>query len=162
MSLFNKKETTVEESTAMVTTPAKTAKSSSDVISSVISTDMKITGEINFKGKARIDGFVEGNINGDNLILSESGKIKGDIQLTTLVCHGAIEGNVKAQQVTAHSSGSIKGNLIATSLTVESGATLQGEVSSSQPQSQTSAPSISPTASVAKKEGAEKKEGTIS
>ena len=119
---------------------------------------MKITGEINFKGKARIDGFVEGNIHGDNLILSESGKIKGDVELTTLVCHGSVEGNVKAQQVTAHSSGSVKGNLVATSLTVESGATLQGEVSSSQPQSQTKAPSISPSATVPKKVEPEKKE----
>lgn len=162
MSLFNKKESTDKETTVMATTPVKAAKSSSDVISSVISTDMKITGEVSFKGKARIDGYVEGNINGDNLILSESGKVKGDVHLTTLICHGSVEGNVKAQQVTAHSSSSIKGNLVATSLTVESGATLQGEVSSSQPQSQPKASPIASTASPTQKAEAAKKEETKS
>lgn len=140
---------------------AKPTKASGDVISSVISTDMKISGEINFKGKARIDGLVEGNIHGDSLVLSESGEVKGDMELATLICHGGIEGNVKAQQVTAHSSASIKGNLVATSLTVESGARLNGEVSSSQPQQQAKAPSIGPGATVAKKDP-EKKEAAKS
>lgn len=137
MSLFSKEDSSSQQTTVK---PVKNVKASGDVISSIISTDMRVTGEINFKGKARLDGIVEGNINGDHLILSESGKVNGDIELVTLICHGSIEGNVKAQQVTAHATSSIKGNLIATSLTVESGAKLNGEVSSSsqiQPQPKT-------------------------
>lgn len=152
MTLFNKKDSDSQETATMNTKTAKPAKVSGDVISSVISTDMKITGEIAFKGKARIDGFVDGNIKGDSLVLSESGKVKGDLELATLVCHGSIEGNVKAQQVTAHASSSITGNLVATSLTVESGAKLQGEVSSSQPQAQPKTPSITAGAALPKTE----------
>lgn len=117
--------------TAKPVMPVKPAKASGDVISSIISNDMKITGEVSFKGKARIDGIVEGNVLGDHLVLSESGKVIGDLELATLICHGSVEGNVKAQQVTAHSSSSLRGNLVAQSLTVESGAQLNGEVSSS-------------------------------
>ena len=157
MTLFNKKDSDEKGTTGMAAKTVKPAKVSGDIISSVISTDMKITGEINFKGKARIDGFVEGNIKGDNLILSESGEVKGDMELTTLICHGSIVGNVKAKQVTAHSSASVRGNLVATSLTVESGAKLNGEVSSSQPQQQPKAPSIAATATLPKTEP-EKKE----
>ena len=153
MTLFNKKDSEGQEKNVKTAATIKPSKVSGDVISSVISTDMKITGEINFKGKARIDGFVEGNIRGDNLILSEAGKVKGDMELATLICHGSIEGNVKAQKVTAHSSSSVRGNLVATSLTVESGAKLNGEVSSSQQQSQQpKAPSISATAALPKAE----------
>ncbi len=140
MSLFNKKDTEPQNmSTVAAVKPVKAAKTSGDVISSIISNDMKVTGELSFKGKARIDGIVEGNVNGDHLVLSESGKVLGDLNLTTLICHGSVEGNIKAQQVTAHSTSSLRGNLVASSLTVESGAQLNGEVSSSSQPQQTSA-----------------------
>ncbi len=112
--------------TSKVTAPAT---GGSGVISSVISKDMRVTGEISFKGKARIDGLVEGNVKGEHLVLSETATIRGDLELTSLICHGTIEGNVKAQQVTVHSTASLQGNLTAGSLTVESGAGLSGEVS---------------------------------
>jgi len=158
MSLFNKKESEEQEVAAQPVKPVKTMKTAGDVISSIISQDMGVKGELNFKGKARVDGVVEGNIKGEHLILSESGKVIGDLELITLICHGAIEGNVKAQQVTAHSSSSLRGNLIANSLTVEAGARLNGEVSSSQPQSQSSMQPKSPAVSVPPKTEPEKKE----
>ncbi len=36
---------------------------------------MTIKGEISLKGKRRIDGTINGNIDGEHLILSETGKI---------------------------------------------------------------------------------------
>ncbi len=152
MALFNKEDSSSQQTTVK---SVKKVKPSGDVISSIISTDMRVSGEMSFKGKARVDGVIEGNIKGEHLVLSESGKVIGDAELVTLICHGSIEGNVKAQKVTAHASSSIKGNLIATSLTVESGAQLNGEVSSSsQPQQQSKAQPV-PTAP---KPGQEKKD----
>ena len=161
MALFNKKDVTPPQEQTMIKTD-KTTKTSDDVISSIISNDMRVTGEMIFKGKARLDGVVEGNVKGEHLVLSESGKVIGDLELVTLICHGSIEGNVKAQKVTAHSNSSIKGNLIATSLTVESGAKLNGEVSSSsqpqaQPQTQTPL-KTQPVSVPPQKAGPEKKE----
>ncbi len=141
MSLFSKDDSSNQQASVKT---QKSAKSSGDVISSIISNDMRLTGEMNFKGKARVDGIVDGNIKGEHLILSESGKVNGDLELESLICHGSIEGNVKAQKVTAHSSSSLRGNLVATSLTVESGAQLNGEVSSSTRSSQQ--PSAAPVA----------------
>lgn len=112
---------------------------SKDVISSIISQEMQITGEISFSGKARIDGTLEGNLTGEYLILSEVGKIKGDLQLEALVCHGQIEGNIYAKVVTIHATASIKGKLIAESLTVEPGAVLSGEISAADKGKLTSA-----------------------
>ena len=153
MSLFNKEDSASQPTTIK---SVKNVKTSGDVISSIISTDMQVTGEMSFKGKARVDGVVEGNIKGEHLVLSESGKVHGDIELVTLICHGSIEGNVKAQKVTAHASSSIKGNLVATSLTVESGAQLNGEVSSSsqaqQKQQQQQQPKPQPVMTAPKSE----------
>ncbi len=107
---------------------------SSEAISSVISKDMRIIGKLNFTGKARIDGTIEGNIKGEHLILSKSGKVHGDIELLCLVCHGSFVGIFSALGVTIHTSANLHGNLAAENLSVEPGANLNGEISSaSQP-----------------------------
>ncbi len=108
MAIFNKKDDLAQEA----------VKASKEAISAIISKDMQINGEIHFKGKARIDGTVEGNIRGEYLVLSESGKIIGDMELDSLLCHGHIEGNINAKLVTAQSSAVIIGKLIAANLTV--------------------------------------------
>lgn len=103
-------------------------KASKEAISSIISKEMTLTGEITFRGKARIDGTIDGNVKGEYLVLSESGTIKGDLELGSLICHGRVQGNIKAKLVTVHSSSAIHGKLEAESLTVEPGAALSGEI----------------------------------
>lgn len=103
-------------------------KAESETISSIIDKTMSVTGEINFKGKTRIDGTIKGNISGEYLILSESGKIVGNIQVSSFICHGSIHGDIKANLVTARKGCAIHGKMEAGSLTVEPGATIDGEV----------------------------------
>lgn len=103
-------------------------KVESEAISSIIDKSMTITGEISFKGKARIDGTINGNIVGEHLIVSETGKVAGDITVSSFNCYGTLEGNTKAEMFTARKDCSIIGKLEAASLTVEPGATLQGEI----------------------------------
>ena len=118
MGLFNQKDDFEQQS----------EQADKEVISSIIDANMVMKGELIFQGKARIDGKVEGNIKGEHLILSESGKITGDIQVTTFVCHGTLEGNIKASLVTARKNCSIHGRIESNSLTVEPGAGLDGEM----------------------------------
>ncbi len=99
-----------------------------EAISSIIDKNMTIKGEISFKGKARIDGTINGNIEGEHLILSESGRINGDIVVSSFNCYGHIEGNIQANMITARKSCSITGKLEAGSLTVEPGAAMKGEI----------------------------------
>ncbi|RUM42039.1 MAG: polymer-forming cytoskeletal protein [Desulfobulbus sp.] len=108
------------------TTPAATGMN--EPISSILSEDMLITGEIRFKGKTRIDGHIDGDIYGDYLVLSETGKITGDVQISTMICHGTIKGNVTAETFIAQATSIIHGTVTAANLTVESGAALNGEI----------------------------------
>lgn len=124
MAIFNKKDDLEQEA----------GRVSKEAISCIISKDMQISGEIKFKGKARIDGTIEGNILGDYLVLSETGRINGDMELGALICHGVIEGNIQSKLVTAHKTAVIQGKLTAGSLTVEPGAVLEGEISASSKQ----------------------------
>lgn len=134
MPLFNKKNNLNQES----------IKASKEVITSILSKDMQISGEIRFKGKTRIDGLVEGNMKGEHLILSETGKIIGDIDVDSLICHGTIEGNINSKMVTAHPTAIIHGMLVATNLTVESGASLNGEIKATKPQTEKSTKTSQP------------------
>ncbi len=103
-------------------------KVDSEAISSIIDKSMTITGEMFFKGKARIDGTINGNIDGEHLILSETGEVVGDITVASFNCYGSLEGNVKATMLTARKNCSIHGKLEAGNLTVEPGASIEGEI----------------------------------
>lgn len=133
MALFNKK-TDLQQ---------KASRAAEGAITSILSKDMQVTGEIQFKGKARIDGCIDGNVKGEYLVLSETGKIIGDVDVDSLVCHGTIEGNINCQLVTAHPTASIHGILEAANLTVESGASLNGEIKAIQNQSKKTPPPAS-------------------
>jgi cytoskeletal protein CcmA (bactofilin family) len=116
--MFSKKDSFVQEN----------ERAEKEAISSIIDTKMVIKGELLFEGKARIDGSIEGNIKGEHLILSEGGKITGDVQVSTFVCHGALEGNIKASMLTARKTSRIHGSIQSNNLIVEPGARLEGEV----------------------------------
>ena len=118
-------------------------KAENETISSVIDKSMSVSGEMSFKGKTRIDGTINGNVNGEHLILSESGKIVGDIKVSSFICHGYLEGNIISKLVTARKGCSIIGKLEAGSLTVEPGATLDGEVRAAAGKGQAAAPETS-------------------
>ncbi|WP_051309351.1 bactofilin family protein [Desulfogranum japonicum] len=127
MGIFKNKENDSPSSVPAASQPKVSVNK--EVISSVIAEQMEITGELRFKGKARIDGQLHGNLHGEALVLSKSGRVDGDMILESLICHGKVTGNITAKVVTVHSSACIKGKLIAESLTVEPGALLSGEIS---------------------------------
>ncbi len=103
-------------------------KVENEAISSIIDKSMTVRGEISFKGKARIDGVINGNIEGEHLVLSETGKVIGDISVSSLNCYGSLEGNITANILTARKNCAIHGKLIAESLTVEPGAAIEGDI----------------------------------
>jgi len=119
MGIFGKKGTALEK---------EMQKADGEAISSIIDKNMNITGEISFKGKVMIDGLITGNITGDHLILSKSGKVHGDIKVSSFTCHGELIGNIQATIATARKGCSIRSKPEAGSLTVEPGALLEGEI----------------------------------
>ncbi|WP_240744164.1 polymer-forming cytoskeletal protein [Desulfopila sp. IMCC35006] len=104
-----------------------------EAIASIIDKNMTLTGEVLFQGKARIDGTITGDINGEHLILSETGKVIGDITVSSFNCYGSLEGNIKTNMLIARKSCSIQGKLEAGNLTVEPGACIQGEILAATP-----------------------------
>lgn len=97
---------------------------------SVIGKGMSLTGNVSFKGRLRLDGNVEGNIDGEHLILGATGKVVGDVNAANMVCHGHVEGNVDAKKLHVMQGGTITGKVETADLSVDSGALLNGEIKS--------------------------------
>ena len=119
MSIFSEKKET-------------SAVSKNSPISSIIGQDMTLTGDLVFSSKIQIDGKIIGNLNGDTLVLSATGKIEGDIEAKSITCYGQIDGDIKAGVLFLKKTGVINGRVETSDLSVESGGILSGEIKSSQ------------------------------
>jgi cytoskeletal protein CcmA (bactofilin family) len=97
---------------------------------SILATEMSVLGNITFKGSLRLDGKVEGNVKGEQLILGITGRVIGDIDAADVVCHGHVEGNVTAKKLYVMKGSTISGSVDTPDLSVESGAQLNGEIKS--------------------------------
>lgn len=126
-------------------------KVESEAVASVIDKSMKITGEISFQGKTKIDGTITGDITGEHLIVSSSGTITGDVKVASFSCFGTLHGNVDAGIVIARKDCAIHGKIVAGSLTVEPGAVLDGEIKAALNKGNLAPTSASTTAILAKK-----------
>ncbi len=69
----------------------------------VIGQDTVITGDLQFAGGLHLDGAVRGKVTGEpdsraTLIVSEQGKVDGDVRVDNLILNGTVTGDVHAAQ----------------------------------------------------------------
>ena len=95
---------------------------------SVISSDLKIKGDLESTGDITIDGAVEGNIKCRTLILGEEPEIKSSIEADTVRICGAFSGDVKARKVVLTKTAKVTGDIYHECLEVEEGAVLEGRL----------------------------------
>lgn len=103
-------------------------KSNPDAISTILGEGTEITGDMSFKDTMRVDGQFDGNLNGDHLIVSATGKILGDVVALSCVCYGQIVGNLTVDKLQVKQTGRIDGTVSTDDLEVESGSVLSGEI----------------------------------
>lgn len=84
-------------------------------------------GELSFRGSFRIDGYFEGKINSEAvLIIGDEAKVKAEIEVGICVIRGEMQGTVKAKEkIEIHDKGRVTGILITPRLMVEEGAFLE-------------------------------------
>lgn len=104
-------------------------KSNPDAISTILGEGTEINGDMSFKDTMRIDGQFDGNLNGDHLIVSATGKVLGDVVASSCVCYGQIVGNLTVEKLQVKATGRIDGTVSTNDLEVESGSILSGEIS---------------------------------
>ena len=85
-------------------------------------------GVLSFDGTVRIDGTLEGEIYGEDLlIVGEPAIVKAEIEVGTAVVSGTVTGNIRARQrVELLAPSNVTGTISTPALVVASGATFNG------------------------------------
>ena len=95
---------------------------------SVISSDMRIVGDLKSRGETQIDGIVDGDIHSNVLLIGETAQIKGEISADTVRIHGTVNGEIKAKTVVLASTAHVVGNILHENITIDKGAHLEGHL----------------------------------
>jgi len=102
-------------------------------ISTLISEDCILDGNLKAPAFARIDGQVTGDVMVDEgLILGEKGSISGNVITKEMVVYGCITGNLQVNSLEIKASGKITGEIRTQTLQVENGAVYNGCLSMTQ------------------------------
>ncbi len=98
-------------------------------LESFVGSNAQFKGEMNVKGTLRLDGAIEGCVNADCVILSETALVKGDIAAQKIIIGGSVEGNLRAKElVEIQSKGKVLGEIFTDKLSVAEGAEFNGKI----------------------------------
>ncbi len=97
-------------------------------VKSILAEGLKIEGNVISEGKIRIDGTVEGDVNGECVIFGESSVVKGNVKAKSVVIMGSVEGNIEAERLELKRSARVKGDISSEELSVEPGASIEGKI----------------------------------
>jgi cytoskeletal protein CcmA (bactofilin family) len=96
---------------------------------SVIGNDLKIIGQglkIISQGTLQVDGEIEGDVGGAEVIIGEQGKVSGTVAAERVIVRGTISGVIRGAAVTLQSSSHVEGDIHHVSLAIEQGAEFDG------------------------------------
>lgn len=118
------------QSQPVIDSPRPTRDASSSTREkSVIGNDLKIVGQglkILSQGILQVDGEIEGDVEGAEVIVGSSGKVTGKIVGRRIDVCGTVVGVVCGSSVVLKSSSSVEGDIHHLSLAIETGAQFEG------------------------------------
>jgi cytoskeletal protein CcmA (bactofilin family) len=105
-----------------MTTPATNSKN-------VLNSDVELKGTLKFSGELTFDGKLDGDIQSDgNLILGDNAVVKGNMNVTTIVVRGKVNGNINAKEkIDIKTKAELFGDIRAPKLVIEEGVTYVGK-----------------------------------
>jgi cytoskeletal protein CcmA (bactofilin family) len=98
-------------------------------LKSFLGTQSELQGVLRIKGILRLDGAVTGRIEADQVILSETAMIKGEIVAKRIIVGGKIEGSLKATDlVEIRPKGRVNGEISTNRLLIMEGGKFNGQI----------------------------------
>ena len=95
---------------------------------SVLSSDLKVKGNLITSGDIQIEGIIEGDIQAHLLTVGETSKIKGEIIADDVIINGNVLGCVRGLKVRLTNKARVQGDIIHKAIAIESGAHFEGTV----------------------------------
>lgn len=103
-------------------------------IDTLIARSVRIHGDLEFAGGLHLDGQVGGGVRGDkqaqaSLSVSETGSIEGPVEVTDLVLHGTVRGDIVARgRVVLGATARVEGNVYYGVIEMTLGAQIAGKL----------------------------------
>jgi len=103
-------------------------------ISSLVSHNMRVKGDVIFEGGLRVDGRVDGNVISQAearalLVLSDKGTIAGGVRVYDAVINGTVEGDLEVEHfLELQANARVSGNITYRQLQMQCGATVDGKL----------------------------------
>jgi cytoskeletal protein CcmA (bactofilin family) len=94
---------------------------------SVIGTDLTIVGNLICKGEVQVDGIVEGDIQGSNVVVGENATVSGSISGDEVIVRGHVVGSVRGRRVMLQTTSQVEGDIYHQSISIEQGAMFEGK-----------------------------------
>ncbi len=140
--MFSKTKDSTSTPEPMTSTSSEPKRSTAQSgVPSIISADLRITGNLKSDGDIQVDGNVEGDIDSATLTVGEGAHVKGHISCETVRVHGTVDGAVKAKSVVMAKTARVIGDIIHDSLAIEAGAFIEGNIKRLEGAGRASAPS---------------------
>lgn len=98
---------------------------------SIIGNDLKILGQqiaIICQGALQLDGEIQGDLHGREIVVGTEGKITGTIVAETVQVHGEVNGTVRGRDIRLMPTARLTGDLFHQNLTIDAGAQFEGLV----------------------------------
>ena len=96
---------------------------------SFVAETMQIEGDFHYSGATDVAGLINGNVYGKEMIIFDTGSVKGNLHVSKLNINGHVEGQIIADEITLGSNSVIKGDILFTSyLKTEEGAEIDGYI----------------------------------
>ncbi|MEM1307000.1 MAG: polymer-forming cytoskeletal protein [Pseudomonadota bacterium] len=96
-------------------------------VASMIGPDLTIMGNLISKGEVHIEGEVQGDIHGTNVLIGEKARITGGVVAEDVVVRGQVMGSVRGKKVALQASSHVEGDIFHKSLAIEQGAFFEGK-----------------------------------
>ena len=96
---------------------------------SYIGETLQVEGDLRSSGSVDVAGLINGNVFVSEMIISESGSVRGVLESTTIEINGHVEGKIRADSVIVGKTAIIKGDIFfKSSLKTEEGADIDGYI----------------------------------
>jgi cytoskeletal protein CcmA (bactofilin family) len=100
--------------------------SSAGVAPSIVSANLRVTGDLESEGDIQIDGYVEGDVRSNSVTVGEHAIVCGAILSQTVRVAGTVKGQINGKTVELARTAKVTGDIVHESLAIEAGAFIQG------------------------------------
>lgn len=96
---------------------------------SFLAETIQVEGDFHYSGAVDVAGLIDGNVYGKEMIIFDTGSVKGNLHVNKLNINGHVEGQIIADEVSLGSNSVIKGDILFKSyLRTEEGAEIDGYI----------------------------------